>query len=205
VLEEAKQTIEFTPEERASYFNRFQTDVSSIELPSQFTFPFYYDPHPLCLQAIEELKPIINQIPTSVYDFGFDSDSKQGIGKMFGVLVVQNEQGELGYLVAFSGKLGPYSHQHPFVPPVFNRLAESGYFKQVEANINQMNASIKKLEASEEFASAQKELEDAKEVFSQQVSEAKAELKRLKKERKQRRAEAESTLDEIELAKFKKN
>jgi len=203
VLEEAKQTIDFTLEERAAYFNRFQTDVSSIQLPSLFTFPFYYDPHPLCLQAIEELKPIINQIPTSVYDFGLDSNSKQGIGKMFGVLVVQNEQDELGYIVAFSGKLGPYSHQHPFVPPVFNRLAESGYFKQVEANINKMNASIQLIEASEELANAQKELEDAKAIFGKQVSEAKAELKRLKKERKQRRAEAALTLNEIEFAKFK--
>ena len=64
---------------------------TNIEKPERFTWPFCYEPHPLCLLACDELKQEIARIkPTE--------------GKMFGVLVVEYED-KLGYLAAYSGLL----------------------------------------------------------------------------------------------------
>ena len=49
------------------------------------------------------------------------------IGKMFGVLVCENQKGELGYLWAFSGKLAGVNHLPYFVPTVFDMLDENGF------------------------------------------------------------------------------
>ena len=52
--------------------------IADIPLPERFTYPFCYEPHPLCLMAAEEVKREIERIqPTE--------------GKMFGVLVVKAE------------------------------------------------------------------------------------------------------------------
>jgi tRNA pseudouridine32 synthase/23S rRNA pseudouridine746 synthase len=49
--------------------------ISDIPLPEQFTYPFCYEPHPLCILAAEEVKKEIARIHPQE-------------GKMFGVLVV---------------------------------------------------------------------------------------------------------------------
>ena len=82
-----------------SIFKYFQTDVSSISLPERFTFPFYYDPHPLALVAAKELQDYLSVQTDFTHDFGIDG---VGVGKMFGVLIVRNAENELGYIQAFS-------------------------------------------------------------------------------------------------------
>ena len=47
------------------------------------------------------------------------------IGKMFGVMVVQHQNGNLGYLAAFSGKLAESNYHKGFVPTVYNTLDET--------------------------------------------------------------------------------
>ena len=39
---------------------RFQSDVSTIEIPEKFTFPFYYSPSEIAKVAVEELKLYIH-------------------------------------------------------------------------------------------------------------------------------------------------
>ena len=73
------------------------------------------------------------------------------MGKMFGVLVVQNQQQELGYLAAFSGKIGEENSYPNFVPPVFDRLIEDGFYKTQEAFINQINRKIEVLETHPDY------------------------------------------------------
>ena len=87
----------------------FHTDISSIPLPAQFTYPFCYTPHPLCIRAAEELQQHLSQHP------------EWSEGKMFGVLVVQTAEGEVGYLAAFSGILAGQNKLPFFVPPVYDR------------------------------------------------------------------------------------
>ena len=40
----------------APCFITFTSDVSAHRMPDKFTFPFYYQPHPLCVLAAQELQ-----------------------------------------------------------------------------------------------------------------------------------------------------
>ena len=61
---------------------------TNILKPERFTWPFCYEPHPLCLLACDEVKQEIERIGPKE-------------GKMFGVLVVEVNDG-LGTLPAAS-------------------------------------------------------------------------------------------------------
>ena len=96
--------------------------IADLPLPERFTYPFCYEPHPLCQMAAEEVKREIERIqPTE--------------GKMFGVLVVKAEEG-LGFLAAYSGLLEGRNDWPYFVPPVFDAQQPDGHFKQTERTIS---------------------------------------------------------------------
>lgn len=96
--------------------------IADLPLPERFTYPFCYEPHPLCQMAAEEVKGEIERIqPTE--------------GKMFGVLVVKAEEG-LGFLAAYSGLLEGRNDWPYFVPPVFDAQQPDGHFKQTERVIS---------------------------------------------------------------------
>ena len=89
-----------------SIFQPFKTNISGIAAPEKFTFPFYYEPHELSIIAATELQSYLETQTDFEHNFGLQENQKGlVIGKMFGVLVCQNQEGELGYLWAFSGKL----------------------------------------------------------------------------------------------------
>ena len=112
----------------------FQTPISHIPLPEQFTYPFHYTPHPLCMLATEEVQSYLHTRP--------EWHEELQHGKMFGVLVVQDNEGRIGYLAAFSGNLAGSNHHPFFVPPVYDLLDPDGYFKQEEARISALNHTI---------------------------------------------------------------
>ena len=125
-------------------FIPFKGVTDSYVLPERFTFPFYYEPHPLAVLAAEELQQYLENQSEWKHNFGLEAHQKGlVIGKMFGVLVVRNRQNEIGYLAAFSGKLAGENHHSLFVPPVFDMLTEEGFFKKEEVVLNQINAEIK--------------------------------------------------------------
>lgn len=100
---------------------------SDIPKPERFTFPFCYEPHPLCILAAEEVKREIERInPTE--------------GKMFGVMVVQEGDSRLAFLAAYSGLLEGRNDWDYFVPPVFDAQQPDGYFKTREREIMQSEA-----------------------------------------------------------------
>jgi tRNA pseudouridine32 synthase/23S rRNA pseudouridine746 synthase len=119
---------------------------------------------------------------------------------MFGVLVVQNQKGELGYLKAFSGKLGDKNDQPGFVPPVFDILKEDGFFKQEELNINKLNARIEEIENDSTYKTLKKIYEDFIQERQNLLDEFRRYLKTKKKERAElRKLESLSlTTDEFE-------
>lgn len=96
---------------------------TDIRQPERFTYPFCYEPHPLCLLAAEELKEELKRMTLTE-------------GKMFGVLVVESPQG-LGFLAAYSGLLEGRNDWPYFVPPVFDAQQPDGYFKTREREIMQ--------------------------------------------------------------------
>ncbi|GAL76566.1 ribosomal large subunit pseudouridine synthase A [Nonlabens ulvanivorans] len=87
-------------------FTPFKTDISGISIPEKFTFPIFYEPHELSLIATRELQEYLEQPQNWQHNFWNEkTGAGEAAGKMFGVLVVQNEKGELGYLSAFSGQI----------------------------------------------------------------------------------------------------
>src|SRR5574344_1700155 len=127
-------------------FHFLDTD---IQPPLRFNNPFYYEPHPLCVLAAKELQQHLSSL-------------KLNEGKMFGVLVVQTQEGILGYIAAYSGQLilkeqkegnlgNHRKSRFSFVPAVFDYLQPDGYFKVHEAEITSINEEISKQTSSPEY------------------------------------------------------
>ncbi|MCB0479558.1 MAG: RNA pseudouridine synthase, partial [Crocinitomicaceae bacterium] len=130
-------------------FHKFLEDISIFSIPERLNFPFYYEKHPLAEQAVKEMQENLIAKTKFTHDFGIENPKKEGsFGKMFGVLVVQNLDGELGYLAGFSGKIGDTSHYEGFVPPVFDMLGNESYFRSEEEKVNALHLKIEALENS---------------------------------------------------------
>lgn len=121
--------------------DRLHPLTSDAERPERFTWPFRYEPHPLCVQAAAEVQRFIASTP----EVKTDADN----GKMFGVLVVEDEAGALGFLAAYSGLLAGRNDWSWFVPPVFDAQQPDGHFKQTERRISAMNGQIAALPADD--------------------------------------------------------
>ena len=182
-----------------TYFHQFKQDISAIELPTRFTFPFCYEPHPLAVTAAQELQHYIETQDDWSHNFGLDAAVEGlAIGKMFGVLVVKNQYNELGYLAAVSGKLaGSNKHRH-FVPPIFDMLEENSFFLNEEVHLNALNRKIENLETSEELANAQRNLGLLKNGWDKSLDELKSKLRIQKKERKETRTKLKVSLSDAE-------
>lgn len=115
---------------------------STVEPPQRFTYPFDYEPHPLCQLAAREVQQYIASHDT----IREDADK----GKMFGVLVVKNTDSigktegrlpkeNLGFLAAYSGLLAGRNDWDYFVPPVYDAQQPDGYFKTKEREISKLS------------------------------------------------------------------
>ena len=115
---------------------------------------------------------------------------------MFGVLVVQTGNGEIGYLAAFSGILAGKNQHSYFVPPVYDLLQPQGFFKVEEENISAINRRIKHLEEDKEYTSLLSELTRTHQQAREALDIAKQQLKEAKEKRELRRKEAGLTTEE---------
>lgn len=172
--------------------HRFTTSITDIPLPERFTYPFCYTPHPLCILAAKEVQSYLTR------QTAWKDELRQG--KMFGVLIVQTEHEETGYLAAFSGILAG-KNLHPFfVPPVYDLLQPQGFFKIEEENISSINRNIRQLENDKAYAALSAELARTIQSAEDILATAKAQLKEAKTAREQRRKEKElNAQEEAEL------
>ena len=172
--------------------HRFTTSITDIPLPERFTYPFCYTPHPLCILAAKEVQSYLTR------QTAWKDELRQG--KMFGVLIVQTEHGETGYLAAFSGILAG-KNLHPFfVPPVYDLLQPQGFFKIEEENISSINRNIRQLENDKAYAALSAELARTIQSAENILATAKAQLKEAKTAREQCRKEKElNAQEEAEL------
>lgn len=172
--------------------HRFTTSITDIPLPERFTYPFCYTPHPLCILAAKEVQSYLTR------QTAWKDELRQG--KIFGVLIVQTEHGETGYLAAFSGILAG-KNLHPFfVPPVYDLLQPQGFFKIEEENISSINRNIRQLENDKAYAALSAELARTIQSAENILATAKAQLKEAKTAREQRRKEKElNAQEEAEL------
>lgn len=174
---------------KVKHLIEFQSDVSSFTLPNKFTFPFYYEPHPLAVKACEELQEYLSNQNDWVHNFGL-IEHQEGlvIGKMFGVLVVKTPDDKLAYLAAFSGKLANSNEHDLFVPPVFDILKEDGFYKQGEKTINALNKEVDELETLSDVPLLTEKVNQLKATHQSEIIAYKEEAKHAKKTRDERRA-----------------
>ncbi len=149
--------------------------TQGLEKPQKFTNPFDYQPHPLVEVAREELCRYISSVS--------DWQSELSRGKMFGVLVVENAQGQLGFLAAFSGYLAKKTQHEHFVPPILDLQEEGGFFAVEEANISQINREIAALDSSGQIEAITSQLESITEQESREISILKQEYATARAER----------------------
>ena len=160
---------------------------TDIQPPRQFTYPFCYEPHPLCIAAAKEVQRYIEES-------GVWKDEK-GLGKMFGVLCV-SEKGKgksenIGFLAAYSGLLAGRNDWGYFVPPVFDAQQPYGHFKTEERAISALNKEIDALQKSDMYLAQRSEYEDAKLHIEQSIEQMRCRVAEAKRQRDARRHEAE--------------
>ncbi len=175
----------------------FSQSISHIPLPEKFTYPFHYTPHPLCVLATEEVKAFIE---TQV-----EWQEELSLGKMFGVLIVQDNEEVISYLAAFSGNLAG-KNLHPFfVPPVYDLLQPQGFFKIEEEQISTINSRIKELETDTTYLTLKQRLKTETEQATAALTKAKAELKINREVRELRRQSVASLSEEEQTALIKES
>ena len=185
---------------RINYFQ--ENAIKGIALPERFTFPFFYEPHSLAKMAAAELQEYLEASDLD-HNFGLEPD-KDGlvIGKMFGVLVVQDPEGKLGHLWAFSGKLAGINDHPRFVPPVFDMLIEDSFFLKEQYILNDINKKVKDIEIDEDCLALKHYYEQYAAQASLEINAFKKEVTANKQHRKKLRAEKKATLGAEEYADF---
>ena len=161
---------------KITYFS--DKDITGITLPEKFTFPFFYEPHPLTKIAATELQQYLESQSDMDHNFGL-TENQEGlvIGKMFGVLVIEDTEGKLGYLSAVSGKLAGTNDHPKFVPPVFDMLIEDSFFLKEQYILNSINERVKAIESDTQYIQLK---EDIKKFTAKSAKEIEAFKKRLK-------------------------
>lgn len=168
--------------------HRFTSDIGIIEPPERFNNPFHYHPHPLCQIAVDEVKAYISEHK----EFAVEVAE----GKMFGVLVVRDTNGYLGYLVAFSGLLGGSNVQEGFVPAVFDFQNPDGYFKREEAEISSINHHIAAVCDSDEYKDTIRNLGICRREAESELAQMREENRQAKIVRDKMRSEGNMTPEE---------
>jgi len=125
--------------------HRFNKPEVFSALPDEFPYPFHSSVHAVAREAALQWQQ------TLLSEAMYPSEAESSVGKMIGVLVVRDQDGQPGFLAAFSGKWNGSNHYPGFVPPVFDTLDETGFYRRGEEEINQVNRRIEQLENSEGY------------------------------------------------------
>ncbi len=156
-------------------FHPFPQSIEGIAPPERFTWPFHYEPHPLSRMAADEVQRYISSRK--------DWHAELSAGKMFGVLVVENAEGQTGFLAAFSGNLAGSNNHDYFVPPVYDMLRPDDFFRRGEAEISAINQRIKDIESSADYSARRTIIEQRIALVEQeikpQIEQIKVEIERL--------------------------
>ncbi len=176
-------------ENRIHWFDKKEV----TELPLAFTYPYNYQPHPLALKAAEKLMEYLT-LHQPDHNFGFEKDQDgKPTGKMFGVLVVE-QNGNVGYLWGFSGRLAGTPLHDNFVPPVFNILSENSFYIKGEKQLNTLNMKVEELLNSADYIEIKEKVVEANRQFDKDLITLKSAHTERKKHRKKLRENASDAL-----------
>lgn len=155
--------------------------LAKSDLPEVFPSPFRGKPHPITHRACEELRDFLES-PRAREMLGHDFQLPGG-GKMFGILVVVNGQGEIGYLRGFSGMVGNRWNCPGFVPPIFDPDRRESFFPEGERTLAELTGKIQALQSSLKYA----QLLQEKQTLERGMGEDLENLRALHQERKAER------------------
>ena len=151
-------------------------------------------PNELSLLASKHLKEELLSYPIQ-HDFNVQ-------GKMFGVLLVKNTNGELGFLKAFSGKLDQNEHPEGYVPPVFDLHDKDSFFKKEEKKIDLLTEEILALENAINYQNMKSELKEYEAELNATIDRLKDHLKKTKTLRKEARRVKKKELSSVDYEEF---
>ena len=183
-----------------TYVHSLPERVTHVEAPPRFPFPFHYRPHPLAVAAAEDLQQHLLGSKSWSFDFGLEESATGRKGKMFGVLVVENAEGQRGYLAAYSGKLADSNHLPGFVPPVYDLLVEDGFYRRGEAAIHALTLRIEAAKSDPAYRAALVALDLQRNRMEVRLAEERQKIKQGKRDRKRQRENAKQALSPEEFA-----
>lgn len=121
--------------------HRLSPSPTDDELPRGLVNPDDgQQPHPVAVRAAAQLRA---WLATARLDDDALATTlgAPGGGKMFGVLVVRDAAGDVGYLQAFSGMLAQRWHVDGFAPPVFDDAARAAVWTSGEEKLAALTAA----------------------------------------------------------------
>lgn len=123
---------------------QFNSDISSLISSKELNNPFANNISEIAKNAAQEFQEFLKQESQS-WDYDFNTQK----GKMFGVLVVEDKQGEYAFLGAVSGKLPNNIKCDKLVPSVFDDSVEDNFIGKGMTALSKLSAKIKETSSQE--------------------------------------------------------
>lgn len=187
-------------------FIPFIESIENYSIPDKFSYPFYYEPDLLAKLAVAELQEFLTHQQIITHNFGLNSN-QDGIviGKMFGVLVVKKQNGDLGYIAAYSGKLSNSDNSNVFVPTVFDMVSHEQFLDEGMIHLSVINEQLTKLESDSDYMELFAKYEQDSILSNEIIKTERAKKIVARKNRKTKRNDAISTLSENEYQKLEES
>lgn len=139
---------------------------ADISHDTRFTNPFEYRPSDECVEAARIVRQHIREHCAKWSE-------ELSHGKMLGVLVCRDSNGDTGFLAAFSGTIGSRLNHEWFVPAVLDYEKPNGVFKTEEAQISALNEAVSHINQSHEYRAAIAEYDHLKKDNEQEIAQVK--------------------------------
>ncbi len=132
--------------------NNFNSDINNDNIPADLNNPFGTNIPALAQLAAQAFQEYIENVSKD-WDYNFETQK----GKMFGVLVVQKEDSNLGFLGAVSGSLASGNLDNRMAPSVFNENLNDPFISNGLTKIKSLGLRINKIEDQDEINSLKEE------------------------------------------------
>jgi len=169
----------------------FPTVPQADELPTIMPSPFAYHPHPIAKRAALMLQERLKAEQQT------SSEKLTDVGKMFGVLVVTDPQGKVGFLSAFSGMMHGTWERDGFVPPIFNQALQDSFLPAGKAEASQSKTQLKHLENTLQKSGLTEKISILLQQRDQSLAVLKQQQKEAKKQRHQQRQQLQTQREHI--------
>ncbi len=123
-----------------SYLFHFDRDFAEVAVPENLNDPFGVEVPVIAKIAAVQFQDFISKECKN-----WDYDFSQQRGKMFGVLVVQNNDGTIGFLGTMSGVFPGGKTCEKFVPSVFDTSTDNFFINKRMTELTEIGNTIKSL------------------------------------------------------------